>query len=200
MVAFINEHGVTSILNNRLIVYCHKEDVDLIPNTKATFQGAMWNGNRMHRKVMQRVTGVEPDVVNHISHLEYDNRRNNLMDCDTSYNMRDIYGRSAYSILNDCKWCQDLYFLYMTNAITPEEFLYLRLLRLSCFPTVVHKCLGNTDTLREETNGVSLDYDLFEKYGVRLARKSFYHDDRLFKQEPVSVYVKEQIGSCMKSI
>lgn len=41
---FENEHGVTSIINGSLIVYCDKEDVDLIPNTRATFQGAMWNG------------------------------------------------------------------------------------------------------------------------------------------------------------
>ena len=181
---FENEHGVTSIINGSLIVYCDKEDVDLIPNTRATFQGAMWNGNRMHRKVMQRITGTEPEVVNHISHLEYDNRRNNLMNCDTSYNMRDVYGRSAYSVLNDCKWCQDLYLLYMTNAITPEEFLYLRLLRLSCFPSVVCKCLGHVDTQHEELHGVCLTYDLFEKYDINVKRQWYSDDDSLFRQEP----------------
>ena len=185
---FENEHGVTSIINGSLIVYCDKEDVDLIPNTRATFQGAMWNGNRMHRKVMQRITGTEPEVVNHISHLEYDNRRNNLMNCDTSYNMRDVYGRSAYSVLNDCKWCQDLYLLYMTNAITPEEFLYLRLLRLSCFPSVVCKCLGHVDTQHEELHGVCLTYDLFEKYGIKVKRQWYSDDDSLFKQEPLNSY------------
>lgn len=186
MALFENEHGVTSIMNRNLIIYCDKEDVDLIPKTKSSFRGALWDACKMHRKVMRRVIGFEPDVVNHISHLEYDNRRNNLMNCDTSYNMRDIYGRSAYSVLNDCKWCQDLYLLYMTNAITPEEFLYLRLLRLSCFPSVVCKCLGQVDTQHQELYGVGLTYGLFEKYGIKVKRQWYSTDDRLFKQEPLN--------------
>lgn len=158
--------------------------IELRPNTKAHYQGVMWNGNGMHRKVMKRIISTEPDVVNH---LEYDNRRNNLMDCDTSYNMRDIYGRSAYSILNDCKWCQDLYLLYMTDAITPEEFMYLRLLRLSCFPAVVSKCIGHTDTQHQGLLGVCLTYDLFDKYGIKVQSKGYLNnDDRLFRQEPLS--------------
>lgn len=178
MFEVVNENGVT-LIDKNLIFYCDEDDRDLVNvRARSRFLGALSDSNRIYRSIKRRELGYEPYVVNHLNHLEYDNRKSNLEDCDYADNALDVYGRDNYSILRDCKWCQDLHLLRMTKAITEDEFLYLRLLRLSCFPDVV------MDNYYEFKG--SLGYtDLFDKFGISVSKKpQEFEEEKFFKSDP----------------
>ena len=178
MFEVVNENGVT-LIDKNLIFYCDEDDRDLVNvRARSRFLGALSDSNRIYRSIKRRKLGYEPYIVNHLNHLEYDNRKSNLENCSYIGNALDIYGRDRYSILRDCKWCQDLHLLRMTKAITEDEFLYLRLLRLSCFPDVV---MNNY----YEFKG-SMGYtDLFDKFGISVSKKPQEFDEKIFfKSDP----------------
>lgn len=98
------------------------------------FQGANTMVGNYHKIISYKNWGYRArcTAVHHKNHLEYDNQRSNLdvFTVNAKHNFK-TNNFEEYRILDDCKWCQDLYFLYMIDFMTKEEFYYQRLLRLA---------------------------------------------------------------------
>lgn len=162
------------------------------------FHGANTMVGTYHKLIAYKNWGyrAKSTAVHHRNHLEYDNQRSNLdvftVNAKHNYKTNNF---EEYHILDDYKWCQDLYFLYMLDYMNADEFYYQRLLRLARV-TYLIKEFKLDDELRKY--GIEYD-DCYDSVGDTLLRNllNFFIRDTPKKSSLGYMFDMFDLADCM---